>query len=723
MSEANQQSFLVVLMQVIDRNLPNELFGVSELAGEMNMSRSNLLRKVKKETNLSVSQLISQARLKKAMDLLKSTQLNVTEVSQRVGFNSTSYFIKCFREHYGFPPGDLNKKGETLPGSFEATDPIQDPTYAHPQGGSSDIDTGEKGSFAGAGIPSVDSDKTSVVSGKKRSAVWVWMTAIAAMVALGLAVGWYYLGRPEGPKSIAVLPFKNESSDSSNLYLINGLMDATLSNLQGISNLNVVSRTTAEKYRNTSKSIPEVASELNVQYFIEGSGQKIGNKILLNIQLIDATSDSHLWARQYRREVSDIFALQQEIASDIVREIKVIVTPEEMGRIEKRPTENVEAYEAFLQGKEHFFRSKKSDLEAAVPWFKKAIEYDPQFALAYAHLVMVYYYLDIFNVVKNHTADVDDLSDKAILYDPRSSEALVSKALSFAQRHRYDLATPYLERALEYSPRSGLVMHFLAEFYNLYDPNPEKYLEIAIRKSRVDAANDSTTRAFAYFHMSNALLQNGFMKEANHYLQKSLALDPEGFFARYLKAWLPNFESRNWRAAKATLEEEYKKAPMRFDILAEIGKADFLMRDYASASVHYDSAISMMRMFGMDVLQHENLRIAMAYEHAGDTAKANFFYKKYQGYVDQDQTIYHDVNQATLLLRKGKKKEAMDLITKFADTHEHFHYLLLLIDVDPLCEDLFQEKQFKDAVKKMNENFMRTHKLLDEKLRSEFENL
>src|SRR5689334_14996910 len=109
MPELNQQPFLVALMEVIDRNLPDELFGVSELADAMNMSRSNLLRKVKRETNLSVSQLISQARLKRAMELLKSSQLNVTEVSQQVGFNSTSYFIKCFREHYGYPPGEVNK--------------------------------------------------------------------------------------------------------------------------------------------------------------------------------------------------------------------------------------------------------------------------------------------------------------------------------------------------------------------------------------------------------------------------------------------------------------------------------------------------------------------------------------------------------------------------------------------------------------------------------------
>src|SRR6188768_3190266 len=102
--------FLADLTSVIEKNIANEQFGVSELADEMNMSRSNLLRKVKKETNLSVSQLISQVRLKRGMELLRKSSLNVSEVSHQVGFSSTSYLIKCFREYYGYPPGEVGKR-------------------------------------------------------------------------------------------------------------------------------------------------------------------------------------------------------------------------------------------------------------------------------------------------------------------------------------------------------------------------------------------------------------------------------------------------------------------------------------------------------------------------------------------------------------------------------------------------------------------------------------
>src|SRR5690606_24825990 len=102
-------------------------------------------------------------------------------------------------------------------------------------------------------------------------------------------------------RSIAVLPFKNDSADSTNVYLINGIMESTLSNLQKIGNLRVISRTSTEKYRDSKKTIKEMADELNVDYFVEGSGQKIGEQILLNIQLVDAVNDRHLWSKQYRR--------------------------------------------------------------------------------------------------------------------------------------------------------------------------------------------------------------------------------------------------------------------------------------------------------------------------------------------------------------------------------------------------------------------------------------
>jgi TolB-like protein/AraC-like DNA-binding protein len=334
--------FVSQVTAVIEQNMQNEQFGVSELADALNMSRSNLLRKVKKETNLSVSQLINQVRLKRAMTLLRQSSLNVSEVSHQVGFNSPSYFIKCFREYYGYPPGEVGSRPETEPVQVEP-------------------------------------------SGRSRKILIGGIIGMLLVIAVALYVYgvWPFVRHTIVlEKSIAVLPFKNESNDSTNVYLINGLMESTLNNLQKIKDLRVISRTSSEKYRSTTLAIPEIAKELNVSYFVEGSGQKIGNQIVLTIQLIEAATDRHLWSAQYKRETKDIFQLQQDIAKSIAEEIKVRITPDEARRIEKKSTENLAAYDLYLKGLEYQELGGRKNLEQAIEFFKKATEEDPQFATA-----------------------------------------------------------------------------------------------------------------------------------------------------------------------------------------------------------------------------------------------------------------------------------------------------------------------------------------------------
>jgi TolB-like protein/AraC-like DNA-binding protein len=381
--------FLNQLTATIEQNLANEQFGVSELADALNMSRSNLLRKVKKATNLSVSQLINQQRLQQGMDLLRKGSGNVSEVGHRVGFSSTSYFIKCFREYYGYPPGEVGKRSQE-------TEPIP---VALP--------------------PTQESNKK-----------FIFIALAGLLVA---AIGWFaysYWPTKEElvvEKSIAVLPFKNDSNDSTNVYLINGLMESTLNNLQKIKDLRVISRTSVEKYRNNAKTIPEMASELNVTYFVEGSGQKIGDRIVLTIQLIEGTTDRHLWSRQYRRETKDIFALQQEIANDIAGEIKAIITPDEKNRIQKIPTQNLEAYDLFLKGVDLLKSGGDENLKQSLVLFDEAISKDNTFALAYACAGMACYYLDMFQAEKMYVDKLGAYADKAVLHDSRLAESLMTK--------------------------------------------------------------------------------------------------------------------------------------------------------------------------------------------------------------------------------------------------------------------------------------------------------
>src|SRR5690606_34414016 len=197
---ADTNDFIGRITTIIEENLSNERFGVSELASELNMSRSNLLRKVKHATKLSVSQLIRQLRLERGMDLLRNSSLTVSQISHQVGFGSSSYFIKCFREHYGYPPGEAIKRAPTEQGNENRVRPE-----------------------------------------RKRHPILFWIMGVAALLTLGILVhyAWPAQAASTPEKSIAVLPFKNDSNDSTNLYLINGLMEATRNNLQKIRDLKV----------------------------------------------------------------------------------------------------------------------------------------------------------------------------------------------------------------------------------------------------------------------------------------------------------------------------------------------------------------------------------------------------------------------------------------------------------------------------------------------------
>jgi TolB-like protein len=154
-------------------------------------------------------------------------------------------------------------------------------------------------------------------------------------------------------KSVAILPFKNDSPDEENTYFINGIMEEVLNNLQKIKDLRVISRTSVEQFRNQAKPILEIAKELGVNYIVEGSAQKYGNSFRLRTQLIMAEQESHLWGESYQQRLSeaeDIFRIQSEVAESIAKELRAVITPEEKDLIEKVPTNELEAYDAYLKG-------------------------------------------------------------------------------------------------------------------------------------------------------------------------------------------------------------------------------------------------------------------------------------------------------------------------------------------------------------------------------------
>ncbi len=661
----NRSDFIDKAEAIILENISNEQFGVSELAEIMNMSRSNLLRKIKKHTQLSASQFIRQVRLIKGMEMLKQNTLNVSEISYQVGFGSTSYFIKCFREYYGYSPGELGK------GKPEEEDIVQTHFLKRYQ----------------------------------------WQI-IAAVSLLVLVSSIFLFNKKDAvavveiEKSIAVLPFKNESSDSSNLYFVNGLMESALNNLQKIEDLRVISRTSVEQYRHTNKSIPEIAEELNVNYLVEGSGQRIGDQVLLNIQLIDASTDMPIWVKQYNQKVVDIFDLQNEVAKKIADAVKAKITPAEMDQIEKKPTKNLVAYDYYLQALGPFNTRTNEGLAEAILLFKKAIEQDPEFALAYAHIAFSYYYIDFFQKQKLYTELINNNADKALLYNAKSAESLMAKAVYYMHIKEYRLALPHLEKALEYNPNSSPVVQMLSNLYANYIPNTAKYLTYALKGIQLDiAANDSITKSFIYLNLSNALIQNGFIEEANEYIDKCLGYNPDNPFGPYVKAYIMYAKDRDINQTKKSLIRELQKDTTRLDILQEVAKLHYYQEDYATAFLYYDKFVEARKSHGLDIYPHEDIKIGLVYENMGLNEQASEFFTSYAEYCKNDKSIYKPVSVAALYTHKGKFDQAIEQLKIFTANTNYQYWILLFMETDPVFKPLKNHPEFEGIIQKIEDRF------------------
>jgi TolB-like protein/Flp pilus assembly protein TadD len=222
-------------------------------------------------------------------------------------------------------------------------------------------------------------------SHRKRNVIML----VATGIIISAAAGFFLLPRAAAhkiDKSIAVLPFENRSSEKENEYFADGIQDDILTNLAKIGDLKVISRTSVMPYRGKTQNVREIAKALGVSTILEGGVQRIGNRVRVNVQLIDANTDEHLWASDYDRDLTDVFAIQTDLAQKIAGELKAKLSPAEKENMQRRPTENGEAYLTFVQAQNAYHSGMEdfSQLKQAEQLFQRAIDLDPKFALAYA---------------------------------------------------------------------------------------------------------------------------------------------------------------------------------------------------------------------------------------------------------------------------------------------------------------------------------------------------
>src|SRR5438067_824945 len=311
---------------------------------------------------------------------------------------------------------------------------------------------------------------------KKYSARMRWAAMIAALLALavivaGIAMFSRYrvgsaLAAPE--KSIAVLPFENRSEDKANAYFADGIQDEILTRLSKIANLKVISRTSTQHYKSAPENLPEIAKQLGVAHILEGSVQKSGEAVRVNVQLIKAVNDSHLWADTYDRRLTDIFSVESEVAKAIADQLRAHLTGQEEQVIAAKPTDNVEAYDAYLRGLAYTLKTANTPANAlgAQKYLKEAVRLDPKFALGWALLSYVQaasYRNQALQPTVALREEARLAAETALTLQPNLGEALHAKGYyHYACLKDYDTAVRYFEQARQFLPNSSRIPESLA---------------------------------------------------------------------------------------------------------------------------------------------------------------------------------------------------------------------------------------------------------------------
>jgi TolB-like protein/Tfp pilus assembly protein PilF len=453
-------------------------------------------------------------------------------------------------------------------------------------------------------------------------------------------------------KSIAVLPFDNLSRDPDNAYFCEGVQDEILTRLAKVADLKVISRTSTQHFKSTPDNLPQIAKQLGVAHILEGSVQKANDQVRLNVQLINALTDAHLWADTYDRKLTDIFAVESEIAKTIAETLQAKITGSEKTSIAKAPTANPEAYELYLKGR--FFWNKRTgvDLRKAIEFFNQAIAKDPNYALAYAGLADSYLLLPNYGGAP--TADVVPPAraavNKALELDESLAEANASLGLLDTLDLRLERAITHFERAVQLKPNYATAHHWLG-LGHLSLGHFDQAIAEGKRATELDPLSVIINADFAWTYACAHRLN-----EAEAQARKTLEIDPRFFLAHYYLGGV--------RQAKGQLPEAISEFQQAFDLNGD----------------SYSLAM-----------------LGQAYARAGNKAEA----QKILARLNEEAKSRHVAPYAwaLLYLGLGDKNRALDeLETAYQRSDTNY---LFVLKVDPLFDDLRGQPRFEALVQKI----------------------
>jgi adenylate cyclase len=386
-----------------------------------------------------------------------------------------------------------------------------------------------------------------------------------------------------GAKSIVVLPFANLGDSPDNEYLSDGITEEIINALTRVEGLSVVSRTSAFAYKGKSEDVRKIGRQLGVEAVLEGSVQVVGDRLRVTTQLVDVAGGFHLWSERFDREMADVFAIEDEIADNVVRTLCLFLREDERRALASLPTSNVRAYEYYLRGRQFFHQSRKKSLEFAREMFRRAIEADPDYALAYAGVANASALIHMYYPgSEGNLEQADEASDKALELDPELPDAHAARGFALSMLKRFDEAEQEFQTAMRLDPKLYEARYFyaracfqqgkLVEAARLFEEASqvrEDYQAVFFAAQSHEAlGNQAEAEAWyrgalqvAEKHMelnpddpraatmrAVSLCRLGRLEEGLQWAEQALAIDPEDAGVRYNVACLYALEGEAERA-------------------------------------------------------------------------------------------------------------------------------------------------------------------------------
>ncbi|MBE0422962.1 MAG: helix-turn-helix domain-containing protein [Lutibacter sp.] len=692
-------AFTRELNKIIFANLENERFGVKELAREIGMSRFNLNRKLHFIYQKTTNQYIRELRLQRARELLQNDSLTASEVAFKVGFSSPAYFSTCFSAYYGFPPGEAKKR---------------------------DVINSEKKQVELDSLPIIVNKqslrkklkKLFKRSKRKRWAIFIVAILIWSIVGLVYFINAIKLNPFEHQKkSIAVLPFINDSPDPKNEYFINGVMEAILDNLSKIKDLEVHPRTSVEQYRNNKfKTVPQIGRELKANYIVEGSGQKIGDQVSLSIQLIDARSDKHLFSQRYQMKLEDIFNLQSDVALKVASEIKAAITTEEKKLIKKIPTSNIAAMNLFLQANDlhNVADSEKKwelDIEAE-RLYKKAIQLDSTYPDSYAALGWIIFNRNIDSALY--------LAKKALHFDAENPEAYTLKGYILSNKGMEREAQEAYKKSIKYKPNNSTAIRFLGE---LYFSQGKCYNAIKNQLQAFHHHNNSMQERYNLESFSWSLYSLGFYEEGEKYAKKLLEINNDSTYY-YWGLTAIDLDLGNYKSALKTAHKMYAFNPENPDNIYLLFHTYLYLKDFKNASPLMQKYMTIMKQQGRKI--EPNYLFGFVYLENGQKKEADFHFdaviKEMRKHIEQNQpsvTCHAYLTLAKIYSVLNEKGKALKNLQKTKDCMGSIIIRLKDYKNCPMFDNIRHEPEFAQYLKEAEAKYRKEHDKVEKLLLTE----